>query len=216
MLSQLLCEAGIRWPKMRRDSRTLHDSDGNHLGSEATYRLNSPPNYRLPELSSPIRVGDEHEVVGIRPNAPVGSKRSPREDSVDIEVSISLDDDGFLDRQCPSCSRVFRWLPNDDSEPADDGLYGCPYCRVRSDSGDFWTDDQRAFMVGAAGRALVDKLRREGWRIETGRPPADPGLTSDEFTEVSFGCHPSEPLKVYSEWLAAGQPSSCLICGESS
>lgn len=131
---------------------------------------------------------------------------------VNIEVPIPLDDDGFLDRQCPTCSRQFRWLPSDSSEPPPDGRYGCPYCLARNDPGDFWTEEQAEFLVDQAGQALLTVMESDGWEVRHTGSVSEPG-DAGTLTSVFFLCHPGEPVKVYADWVQAGQPVACLICG---
>ena len=57
------------------------------------------------------------------------------DDDVTLEMSIPLDDDGFLRRACPTCEREFKWLPSTNDEEAIDSPevdhYFCPYCGVQ-------------------------------------------------------------------------------------
>ncbi len=61
------------------------------------------------------------------------------DDEVTLGMSIPLHSDGFLRRECPTCEREFKWLPNtndeddaDDGEPLPSGCYLCPYCGVQA------------------------------------------------------------------------------------
>lgn len=139
----------------------------------------------------------------------------PLEMAMEIEASVPLDNDGFLDRQCPACNRLFRWLPSDESEPPQDGRYGCPYCRARNSPDEFWTDSQREYLTHEAGKAVLSQLASEGWKVESHGTPTHPTASAD-LTEVTFSCHESEPIKAYPEWVEAGQPLHCIICGASS
>ena len=60
-------------------------------------------------------------------------------------MSVPLDSDGFLRRECPTCDREFKWLPS-----ADDGAgrgtrrrgYFCPYCAMQARLGSWLTQAQ--------------------------------------------------------------------------
>jgi hypothetical protein len=51
-----------------------------------------------------------------------------------IAMSLPLDKDGFLRRECPHCERQFKWWPTAPSEDAPEEArntpeaYFCPYC----------------------------------------------------------------------------------------
>ena len=55
-------------------------------------------------------------------------------EDVTLGVSLPLDSEGFLRRECPTCEREFKWLPNldenEETEPTAGGGYFCPYCGV--------------------------------------------------------------------------------------
>jgi hypothetical protein len=57
-------------------------------------------------------------------------------DEVSFTVSFPLDSEGFLRRECPSCRREFKWLPQDETDPMPDEGYCCPYCGGDSSLGD--------------------------------------------------------------------------------
>jgi len=40
------------------------------------------------------------------------------DDEVTMSLTLPLDDDGFLRRECPSCERQFKWLPDSSDEDA--------------------------------------------------------------------------------------------------
>ena len=130
---------------------------------------------------------------------------------VEIEVGIPLDPDGFLRRECPSCLRQFKWLPSEDSEPTGDGLYGCPYCQIRSGSDSLWTQEQSDYLTWVGGQEALKELSTSFFKVEPSPPPpvpTDPG----DMVRVDFSCHPGEPIKVYEGWPEA-QPIYCIVCG---
>ena len=77
-----------------------------------------------------------------------------------MRVSIPNDPDGFLGRQCPECSRVFRIDSVDYEGLPEDIQLWCTYCGHCADHGEFITDQQRERVMRAAedfGRQLVGK-----------------------------------------------------------
>jgi hypothetical protein len=92
-------------------------------------------------------------------------------------MSLPLDGDGFLRRECPTCEREFKWLPSPGPETdeavvaratepveAPDGYY-CPYCAVTAPPDAWLTKAQVAAAEAIVQRELVDpefhKLERE-------------------------------------------------------
>lgn len=142
-------------------------------------------------------------------------------------MSVPLDSDGFLRRECPTCEREFKWLPsnNDEGATRDPSGYYCPYCGVQANDG--WLTQAQADAVRATvmrdvvGPTLDDFGKNiQGSsssmiRFEVKREPVPepPELTEDDdMRRVDFACHPSEPLKVLDDW---NGPVHCLICGTS-
>lgn len=140
------------------------------------------------------------------------------DDEVRIAVSVPVDSDGFLRRECPTCEREFKWLPSDDedsSEQPDPGGYFCPYCGVQAPTGDWLTQAQAEYLRAIAIRRVVDpkldELERSGLKMKRSRSEEPAELTEDDdMRRIDFACHPGEPLKVLEEW---EQPVLCLICG---
>jgi hypothetical protein len=144
---------------------------------------------------------------------------------VRTSVSVPLDGDGFLRRECPTCEREFKWLHSEDGTAGDidPAGYYCPYCAVQANDG-WLTKAQVEIAQAAVMRDVVDpmldKFGRDLQRSTSGmfkvntsrdRSPEPPELSEpDDMRRVDFPCHPSEPLKVLDDW--AG-PVHCLICG---
>jgi hypothetical protein len=103
-------------------------------------------------------------------------------DEVQLSMSLPLDRDGFLRRECPTCEREFKWLPSpDDLEdgeaeggataqdaPPLEGYY-CPYCVVTAPPDAWFTKAQVVVMHDIARRELIepglDHLEREIKRL---------------------------------------------------
>jgi DNA-directed RNA polymerase subunit RPC12/RpoP len=154
------------------------------------------------------------------------------DDEVTLGMSVPLDSDGFLRRECPTCEREFKWLPNSDDETEDaaapDGGYFCPYCGIQAPDGQWFTKAQIELaqnmvatqvvgpMLDDFTRGLQNVGRRSGGLLSvSGRYDApdemDPLTEVDDMRRADFECHPSEPVKVLDDW---DTPVRCLICGE--
>jgi hypothetical protein len=136
------------------------------------------------------------------------------DDRVSFGMTIPLDSDGFLRRQCPTCEREFKWRPTagegeEDGEPTGDGGYFCPYCGVQAPADAWLTEAQRALAENIIATEVIGPMVS---KLGTYRGPEklDPLTEVDDMTRIDFPCHPSEPLKVQGDWLKAPR---CLICG---
>lgn len=153
-----------------------------------------------------------------------------------LHMSVPLDSDGFLRRECPTCEREFKWLPSSPSDAVDDAdsgedssPYTCPYCGIQAPAGSWATKTQVELaqsivmreVVGPKlsefGRELERMSRQTGGllkfsaRVERDQPTTDPTLTeSDDMRRVEFDCHPAEPLKILEDWRG---DVLCLVCG---
>ena len=137
-------------------------------------------------------------------------------------MSLPLDSDGFLRRECPTCEREFKWLYSGGAEAhgseatVPDGGYYCPYCGVQAPPGDWWTPAQleQARATAASdivGPMLADFARSIGGRYNDAPERPEPLTEDDDMVRVNFLCHPTEPVKVMEDWSA---PVRCLICGQ--
>jgi len=149
---------------------------------------------------------------------------------MEISVDVPLDDDGYVDRECPNCERPFRWRYGPSSETARTNVeltqYHCPYCGIEAAADQWWTREQVQHMQASAMAAYMPEvehqlrqaangLNRTGF-LETKvnvSPPAPPTpLFVDDVptTAVASPCHPDEPVKLIGEL----EPSiHCLVCG---
>ena len=55
-------------------------------------------------------------------------------DEKSTQMSVPLDSDGFLRRECPTCEREFKWFNSEEGrgEPVPEGGYVCPYCAIQA------------------------------------------------------------------------------------
>ena len=148
-------------------------------------------------------------------------------------MSLPLDTDGFLRRECPTCERQFKWWPTSPSEEAAEvaqetpEVYYCPYCHEPAGPEAWWTKKQLEYVQElAAAEVLGPELRRfkndmEGGnrrsreliRFDVSLPPLsrpEPLAEPDDMVRIDVPCHPEEPLKVDEGW---DQEVACLVCG---
>jgi DNA-directed RNA polymerase subunit RPC12/RpoP len=163
----------------------------------------------------------------------VGDRNSSRRDTVSddnvaIGMSLPLDSDGFLRRECPTCEREFKWLYTPYEAGAEalvsDGGYYCPYCGVQAPPNSWLTQAQVVLAQNAVATEVVgpmiEKLSKDMSRTSSGmisvsmqyKPPEkmDPLTEVDDMRRADFTCHASEPVKVLDEW---DREIYCLICG---
>jgi len=148
---------------------------------------------------------------------------------IEIPLTFPLDADGFLRRECPICSRQFKWRPG---KSADEFLapdeYFCPYCGLPAATDQWFTEEQVAFIhdevmekvvspsLGELKQSLENLGRVSSGLIEASldvpeRQHAPPIFEPNDMRIVEFECHPDEPLKVLERWT---EPVHCLICGQ--
>jgi len=154
------------------------------------------------------------------------------DDEVILSMSLPLDSEGFLRRECPTCDRAFKWLPGDgdatDAVEAPDGGYFCPYCAIQAPVDSWLTQAQLDLAENVVATEVVGPMlkdfsrdlnrtgRRSGGMLRVSASyeapdEADPLTEADDMTRIDFECHPSEPVKVLDAWDGRVH---CLICGE--
>jgi hypothetical protein len=155
-------------------------------------------------------------------------------DEYETSMSVPLDSDGFLRRECPTCEREFKWFAspegadggaNRDATPMPEGGYYCPYCAVQA-PGDAWFTKQQLEVANAI--VMQEFVEPELKKLDAAARRASGGFVeikverdeleepqelteTDDMRRVDFGCHPDEPVKVLDEWTG---PVRCLICGQ--
>lgn len=132
---------------------------------------------------------------------------------MDMSITLTLDSDGFLRRECPNCRQQFKWHhgpANAEAEQMPDpDLYFCPLCGEPAPDGEWWTADQLDYMERLAAPAILSELQDELARaLGTSKlmkvsvatdvgdgPPAMP-VEPDDMWIVTSPCHSYEPVKV--------------------
>jgi hypothetical protein len=148
-------------------------------------------------------------------------------DELSFSMSLPLDYDGFLRRECPNCEREFMALyAEDDSQetPPEPGGYYCPYCALQAGADDWWTRDQLAQARSVVVDEFVDPMLRKFGRdlersgggfltvsTETSSEEVPDALAEGgDMIRVGFVCHPRDPLKVLASW---DRGVHCTVCG---
>jgi endogenous inhibitor of DNA gyrase (YacG/DUF329 family) len=149
---------------------------------------------------------------------------------VDLNIEMPLDEDGYLDRECPNCQRRFRWHVGPVGDPPDDApepeLYHCPYCGQPAAVDEWWTREQVETAQQAAVAAIMPAVERDlrdslkgldqtGFvsadvRTDPSVPPPPLFVDDEPSVTVASPCHPYEPVKLLDEWAT---PLHCLVCG---
>lgn len=151
-------------------------------------------------------------------------------DEIKVPVSLPLDEDGFLRRECPTCGQEFKWFSHAEGDPDAEQVdqYFCPRCGQGAGLDSWWTPAQLDFARGAAAPAIDDfindalddvfkgfksgknvKVTRTG-RYSSESPTPEPLHEPDDMVIVEPPCHPNEPVKVPDD--ATGRVF-CLVCG---
>jgi hypothetical protein len=72
-------------------------------------------------------------------------------------ISFSLDSDGFLSQECPTCVKIFKTKPGSGSEKP---IGFCPYCGYQG-LDCWWTTEQVEYIQGMAQHEFVNPLLNE-------------------------------------------------------
>ncbi|WP_166880036.1 hypothetical protein [Salinibacterium sp. ZJ450] len=144
-----------------------------------------------------------------------------------IPISLPLDSDGFLRRECPNCELEFKWHHGKTPDAPEDfvypPVYWCPRCGRSAGHDSWWTPEQLDYARAAAMGPMLDQLDDElagatrgskhlSIKLSSERPEIpDPMVEPDDMIALQPPCHPWEPVKVPEN---SAQPHFCLVCGE--
>jgi len=121
--------------------------------------------------------------------------RSQLPDNFSMEVSIPIDEDGYLDRACPNevCEAAFKILVDDWKDKVRDEEVFCPVCGHKATSDEWFTEAQLEHMQStlmAEFQPLLDaEMKRLARSFNRSMPRG--GLIS-----VSMSYKPSRPMTV--------------------
>lgn len=151
---------------------------------------------------------------------------------MEIPISLPLDNDGFLRRECPNCLRQFKWHHGPANEEAEQQppaeTYYCPLCGQPAAPNQWWTQEQLDYAESVAMPSFIREvddalgnafrgMNNKHFRVkQTGHLEAPdepmPMTEPDDMGIVVSPCHGYEPVKVPDD---ATGPFYCLICGSS-
>ncbi len=150
---------------------------------------------------------------------------------MEIDVSLPLDNDGFLRRQCPHCNSEFKWHHGPANEEAESApiptSYYCPLCGQPAEPDRWFTHVQVDYIEGVSAPAVTRELddllgdafkglnsKHVKWKrtghLDAPDEPA-PLVEPDDMVIVVAPCHSYEPVKVPED---APGPFHCMVCGE--
>lgn len=135
---------------------------------------------------------------------------------MELHVSIPLDSDGFLRRECPVCERQFKWHHgplNEGAEAAPPAeVYFCPRCGQQAAVDQWLTTEQVEFVRASAMPDILRHLESEVPGLTVTESPSTPTVLTepDDMQIVVAPCHDYEPVKVPDE---PAEEYYCLVCG---
>lgn len=149
---------------------------------------------------------------------------------MEIPVEMPLDSDGFLRRECPSCTGEFKWHNGPTEARPEDAVdpprYTCPLCGEKA-AHDQWFTQAQVQLIHEVGLfhatdAFNDAMKKatrnsKNIKFTPGRntqPAPTPLVEPDDMIIIEPPCHPWEPVKV-PEARADAEPLFCLVCGGS-
>jgi len=158
--------------------------------------------------------------------------------SVNLNIELPVDQEGFLRRECPYCNREFKMLFKSANKVnlsdieiteklADDNKeFYCPYCGQSADQNSFWTKDQIRYVHEIANQKVlqpmlddfgkdIEKISRKNdfIKFKVERKQAKKPVISPEPNDMSMlesQCC-SEKIKVEEGWEGF---IYCVICGK--
>ncbi|WP_405818670.1 hypothetical protein OG241_26940 [Streptomyces sp. NBC_01390] len=113
-----------------------------------------------------------------------------RVDSLEMQVSIPLDDEGFLGRQCPECSLIFRMNAEEYKALPEDLTLWCVYCGHHTGHSEFLTVQQRNRLMRAVGDLGIQMVG-QGLERAFGRLPR--GNSRSSSVSITYESQPFYP-----------------------
>lgn len=152
---------------------------------------------------------------------------------MEIPLTLPLDDDGFLRRECSQCGRQFKLHPGPASAEAegrsDPAELHCPICGQPGTSDSWFTQDQIDYVQAQAMAAATDRMNeatKDLFKSFSGNrsligvthsggfdgPDAPaPVVEPNDMVIVSSPCHGYEPIKVPE---SRPEQLHCVVCGQ--
>ncbi|MBE8476132.1 hypothetical protein [Streptomyces justiciae] len=148
-------------------------------------------------------------------------------DSFKMQISIPLDDNGFLGRQCPECALIFRMDAQQYKALPEDLTLWCVYCGHHAEHSEFITEQQRERVMQAAGDYAMQRVSHEldkmfsdvarrsrggsisfSYKSRPFSPRPLPGIDEEQLIRVRTcaGCH--------IQYAVFGEHRYCPVCGQ--
>ena len=136
-------------------------------------------------------------------------------------MTIPLDADGYLRRECPNCERDFKRAVRkvSEAEPSRHSPRGpyCPYCGLQSPSNSWLTKAQVEYTKRMLAELVARERTRKGIMGLLPFPFQGPSrLTNGELSETNDMkvvrplCHAESAIKVSELWIG---DLHCTVCG---
>lgn len=146
-----------------------------------------------------------------------------------VDVDLALDDDGFLDRQCPEtrCRRYFK-VVHSDWESSDTVVATCPFCGYKDEPSEFTTVEQEDYLR-QIGESYAQELLQQLMGQLSNKLASSRGMlkvdVSSKFTDIPVPITPdaaeSMRLQITCDtcgctYAVVGSGFFCPLCGENS
>ena len=79
---------------------------------------------------------------------------------MEVNIELPVDEDGFIEYECPNCQKIFRLSKNLFTNSEDYHELYCPYCGLNSEIDDFYTTEFVEYAHALAERAALEELNR--------------------------------------------------------
>jgi uncharacterized Zn-finger protein len=148
---------------------------------------------------------------------------------VKIPMTLPLDSDGFLRRECPYCKREFKVFPSQKEEDMEESnviveLF-CPYCGQSAGKNSWWTGEQRRYAKEIAlkkvlepeleelGKSLENIGKGSFIKIKMEKPSFKTPKIHEEADDMKLFDLPccKERIKLEENWKGYVH---CIVCGK--
>jgi len=149
---------------------------------------------------------------------------------IEISMTLPLDSDGFLRRECPYCKREFKVFPSQEENVVEKETVilelFCPYCGQSAAKNSWWTQEQLRYAKEIAlkkvlepelegfGKSLESISRGSFVKVRTEKPSFKTPKIHEEADDMKLLDLPccNERIKFEENWKG---DVHCIICGKS-
>jgi hypothetical protein len=128
-----------------------------------------------------------------------------------FKVTIPLDEEGYLGRECPKCIQTFRVHNEEYDNLPDDLVLTCPYCGHRDDRSEFMTTQQVARLTQVARDYALQMISDT---LDTSFKRMARSTSRNRFVKITYRSTPfyPEPLPGINEERLVRE-RTCATCG---